>query len=135
MTEDEYNAFCGSLPATTYVVQWDDAHVWKVGGKVFALARWRDGQPFITFKAGEVSYEVLNDQPCLRSAPYLFSRGLKRIQHHAAPGLSDEELRAYLRRAYEMVAGALSRRQRIELGLEPPQRSAARPAASRRATP
>ena len=39
-------------------MQWDDAHVWKVGGKVFALARWRDDQPLITFKAGEVSYDV-----------------------------------------------------------------------------
>ncbi len=26
-----------SLPATTHVVQWGGAHVWKVGGKVFAV--------------------------------------------------------------------------------------------------
>lgn len=120
MTEDEYNAFCGALPATTHVVQWDDAHVWKVGGKVFAIARWRDGEAFVTFKAGEVSYEVLKEQPGLRPAPYLASRGLKWIQHYTAPGLSDEELRAYLRRAHGLVAGGLSRRRRLELGLEPP---------------
>ena len=127
MTEDEYNAFCGALLATTHVVQWGDAHVWKVGGKVFAIARWRDGEPFITFKAGEVSYEVLKEQPGLRPAPYLASRGLKWIQHYAAPGLSDEELRAYLRRAHELVARGLSRRARRELGLESP--SAVRPPA------
>ncbi|MCP5365835.1 MAG: MmcQ/YjbR family DNA-binding protein, partial [Hyphomicrobiales bacterium] len=31
MTDDEFNAFCRSLPATTYVVQWGGSHVWKVG--------------------------------------------------------------------------------------------------------
>jgi predicted DNA-binding protein (MmcQ/YjbR family) len=36
MTLDEYDAFCRSFPATTYVVQWRGAHVCKVGGKVFA---------------------------------------------------------------------------------------------------
>ena len=126
MTEDEYNAFCGSLPATTYVVQWDDAHVWKVGGKVFALARWRDGQPFITFKVSDVSYEVLREQPGLRPAPYLASRGLKWIQHHAQPGLSDDELHAYLRRAHEIVAQGLSGKKRAELGLAPATRDSCR---------
>ena len=37
MTYKEYNAFCKSLPATTYVMQWGGSHVWKVGGKVFAI--------------------------------------------------------------------------------------------------
>ena len=51
------------------------------------------------------------------AAPYLASRGLKWIQHHAAPGLSDDELRAYIRRAHEIVAQGLSRKKRVELGL------------------
>ena len=41
LTIDDYNAFCKSLPATHYVVQWGGSHVWKVGGpkgKVFAIA-------------------------------------------------------------------------------------------------
>jgi predicted DNA-binding protein (MmcQ/YjbR family) len=44
MTYDAFNAFCRALPATTYVVQWGGAHVWKVGGKVFAIGGWADGQ-------------------------------------------------------------------------------------------
>ena len=43
MTYEEFNAFCGGLPATTYVVQWGGAHVWKVGGKVFAIGGWDTG--------------------------------------------------------------------------------------------
>ena len=44
MTPDEYNRFCASLHATTHVVQWGGAHVWKVGGKVFAIGGWDDGR-------------------------------------------------------------------------------------------
>jgi predicted DNA-binding protein (MmcQ/YjbR family) len=51
MTLYEYDAFCRSLPATTYVVQWRGAHVWKVGGKVFAIGRGRGDEATITFKA------------------------------------------------------------------------------------
>ena len=40
MTLDEYDQFCGSLPQTEKAVQWGGAHVWKVGGKVFAIAGW-----------------------------------------------------------------------------------------------
>ncbi|NNF79091.1 MAG: MmcQ/YjbR family DNA-binding protein, partial [Rhizobiales bacterium] len=50
MTYEEYNAFCGALPATTHVVQWGGAHVWKVGGKVFAIGGWADDRPAYTFK-------------------------------------------------------------------------------------
>lgn len=40
MNYDEFNKFCGSLPATTYIVQWGNSHAWKVGGKVFANGGW-----------------------------------------------------------------------------------------------
>ena len=42
MTYDEFNAFCRALPATSYVMQWRGSHVWKVGGKVFAIGGWVD---------------------------------------------------------------------------------------------
>lgn len=52
MTLDDYNSFCASLPATSHVVQWGGAHVWKVGAKVFAIGGWDQGQQlFVTFNA------------------------------------------------------------------------------------
>jgi len=118
MTAEEFNAFCRSLPATTSVVQWGGSHVWKVGGKVFAIGNGPDGDVNVTFKAGDISYEVLKTQPGLRPAPYLASRGLKWIQHYAKPGLSDDDLRDYIRRSYVIVMQGLSRKRRVELGLE-----------------
>ena len=67
MTLDEYNGFCASLPSTTHVVQWGGAHVWKVGGKVFAIGGWSDGEELaVTFKCSEIAYDMLKEQPGLR---------------------------------------------------------------------
>jgi predicted DNA-binding protein (MmcQ/YjbR family) len=117
MTYDEFNAFCRALPATSYVMQWGGSHVWKVGGKVFAIGGWRDEAPAFTFKASEISYELLKQQPGLRPAPYLASRGMSWIQHYAKPGLSDRELREYIRQSHRIVSLGLSKKKRAELGL------------------
>jgi predicted DNA-binding protein (MmcQ/YjbR family) len=42
---------------------------------------------------------------------------LKWIQHFARPGLSDGELRDYLRRSHELVACGLSKKRRAMLGI------------------
>jgi predicted DNA-binding protein (MmcQ/YjbR family) len=118
MTCDEYNAWCGSLRATSYVVQWRGSHVWKVGGKVFAVGRWdRGDEPRITFKVSDVAYEMLKDRPGLRPAPYLASRGMKWIQHYAQPGLPDPDLKDYLAESHRLVARGLSKKQQRALGL------------------
>lgn len=117
MTHEEYNAFCGALPATSHVVQWGGAHVWKVGDKVFAIGGQQDGEPRYSFKVSEISYEVLKEQPGLRPAPYLASRGMKWIQHYAEPGLNDEDLRDYLRQSHFIVSRGLSKKQQAALGL------------------
>ena len=117
MTYTKFNAFCRALPATTYVVQWGGSHVWKVGGKVFAIGGWEDDAPSFTFKVSDIAYELLKEQPGLRPAPYLASRGLKWIQHYAKPGLSDAALRDYIRQAHAIVAQGLSKKKRIALGL------------------
>jgi len=120
MTHDRFNAFCRALPATTYVVQWGGAHVWKVGGKVFAIGGSADGNPAFTFKTTELSYEILKEEPGLRPAPYLASRGMKWIQHYAPPGLSDDALEDYLRQSHRIVSLGLPKKTQRELGLNQP---------------
>ena len=124
MTRDEFNSFCGSLPATSHVVQWGGSEVWKVGGskgaKVFAIGGCNAGGAVlgITFKVSPLSFEILTEQPGLRPAPYLASRGFTWVQHHAEPGLDDAALRDYLAESHRIVAAGLSRKVRQELGLE-----------------
>ena len=120
MTYRGFNAFCRALAATSHVVQWGGSHVWKVGGKVFAIGGWQEDEPSFTFKVSDIAYEMLKGQPGLRPAPYLASRGMKWIQHFAKPGLSDAALRDYIRQSHFIVSQGLSKKRRIELGLGAP---------------
>jgi len=117
MTRDEFNIFCKGLKATTHVVQWGNSDVWKVGGKVFAICGWAEEADAFTFKASDIAFEVLLEQPGIRPAPYLASRGFKWLQHYAAPGLSGAELKVHFVLSYEMVAKGLTKKKRAELGL------------------
>lgn len=117
MTRDELATFCAALPQTTHVVQWGNADVYKVGGKVFAIIGMGETGNTVTFKASDWAFEVLSDSPGLRPAPYMASRGLKWIQHYDAPGLSDDSLRDHIQASYDMVLAKLSRKKRADLGL------------------
>ena len=118
MTYDQFNAFCRGLKATSHVVQWGGSDVWKVGGKVFAIGGWDDGgAPRFTFKVSEIAYEMLRQEPGLRPAPYLASRGMKWIQHYDAPGLPDDALRDYIRESHRIVSLGLTKKKQRELGL------------------
>lgn len=118
MTYDEYNDFCRSLPATSYIVQWGDSHVWKVGGKVFAIGGWEKiDKPAFTFKASELNFEILSDEPGFRPAPYMASRGMKWIQHYDTSEKTDEQLQYYLKESHRIVSLGLTKKKQKELGL------------------
>jgi predicted DNA-binding protein (MmcQ/YjbR family) len=93
MTYEAFNEFCSSLPVTSYVIQWGDSHVWKVGGKVFAIGGWEStDKPAFTFKASEFDFLFLSDEHGYRPAPYFASRGMTWIQQHDAPSAEDNDL-------------------------------------------
>jgi len=120
-----YNQYCKSLPHTTYVVQWGGAHVWKIGGKVFAIGGWTDGQGgggasdnlSVTFKVSVLAFDILKEQPGLRPAPYLASRGMKWIQRTGSETMNDKDLRDYLAESYRLVSAGLTKKLQRELGL------------------
>lgn len=118
MDLDRYNALCAALPATSHVVQWGGAHVWKVGGKVFAIAGWNEGAALaVTFKCSPMSFELLKDMPGVRPAPYLASRGMIWLQRTDGSTIDDAALEDYLRESHRLVALGLSRKRQRELGL------------------
>ena len=117
MTRDQFNTFCACLKATTHVVQWGNADVWKVGGKVFAICGWNDGRDAFTFKATDLAFEVLSDEPGIRPAPYLASRGMKWLQVYDPAGMSDASLQEHLVASYEMAVARLKKKARAELAL------------------
>ena len=173
MTQDEYNAFCETLPHTLHVVQWGGADVWKVGSpeknKLFAVGGWRSPERKrgkgaqenkkgssalqearsgiaatgikemrrtrvgversetavsdikqaygITFKTGEIAFEMLRDAPGCQPAPYLASRGMKWIMRTGADTISDTDMQDYLRESHRLASLNLTKKLQKELGL------------------
>jgi predicted DNA-binding protein (MmcQ/YjbR family) len=120
VTHEDFTRFCESLIATSHVVQWGNHDVWKVGGKVFVVAGWDEDHPRFSFKVSDISFEILREQPGLRPAPYLASRGQTWIQHYEPPGLPDDDLKLYLAESHRLVGQGLSKKKQIELGLIQP---------------
>ncbi|MEI9905907.1 MAG: MmcQ/YjbR family DNA-binding protein [Asticcacaulis sp.] len=123
MTPERCNAFCAGLTATTHVVQWGGADVWKVGGKVFAIAGWgenRHGEPghfAVSFKVSDMMFEVLRDHSDCRPAPYLASRGMTWIQYYRGDTMGDDEVLGLIEASYRIIAAALPKKTQKALGL------------------
>ncbi|MEH6453457.1 MAG: MmcQ/YjbR family DNA-binding protein [Psychromonas sp.] len=118
MTYQQYNAFCASLPATTYVMQWNNSHVWKVGGKVFAIGGLGEkDKPAFIFKTSENNYHFLSQIEGYKPAPYFASRGMKWIQHYASTEATNDDLVYYLKDSYRIVSLGLTKKKQKELGL------------------
>lgn len=117
MTRDEFDQFCGGLPATTHVVQWGGASVWKVGGKIFAVCSiWGEGDhDKISFKCSDLSFTVLCEQDGIVPAPYLGRR--KWAQLSAPDAMPDDDIRRYIEQAHTIVVAKLTKAKRAELGL------------------
>lgn len=118
MTPARFNAVCSKLPHATYVCQWGGSHVWKIGGKVFAIGSPEDAGLFVTFKCSDLAFEVLKEAEGCRPAPYLASRGMIWIQRTGPGILDDTALAEHIAASYRLVAAGLSRTLRRELGLD-----------------
>jgi predicted DNA-binding protein (MmcQ/YjbR family) len=127
MTLDEYNTFCESLTGTTQVVQWGGSHVWKVGGKIFAISELgtgpdkaepgAEGDIAVAFKCADMSYRMLTELPGIVPAPYLARAKWVRVEPDAE--FSDSDRRAYLAEAHRIISTKLTKKLQAELGLLP----------------
>lgn len=125
MTLDEFNTYCASLAHSTHVVQWGGAHVWKIGGKVYAVGGWDDktntseNQVAVSFKCSEMVFEMYKQAGGVRPAPYLASRGMTWLQRTHEDAISDKDLRDLIADSYGLVAKGLTKKLQQELGLTP----------------
>jgi predicted DNA-binding protein (MmcQ/YjbR family) len=102
-----------ALPASQLSIQWGDARVYKVGGKMFA---WSDaGGARLSFKATDLAYAVLVETGRARPSPYLARARWVRFDDVAS--LDEAEVADWLRTAHGLVAARLTRAVRKTLGL------------------
>lgn len=110
----DFDAFVNGLPGTSFVDQWD-SHVAKVGDKVFTLLSGEGADARVVAKCPEESFEILTALDGIRQAPYFAKR--KWVEIASSSPLSEDELRHYLTRSYELVAAGLTKKLRQELGI------------------
>lgn len=107
-----------ALPGATLSIQWGDDHVYKVGGKMFAVMRAPDVKAqIVSFKTSDESFAILTQQDGIIPAPYL--QRAKWVRLDRLTRMKPVELKAYLTRAHAIVAAGLTKKVRAELGFSP----------------
>lgn len=100
--------------------QWGGAHVWKVGGKIFAIGGWdKELGDAYSFKTSELNFNILKNKPEFKPAPHLASRSFTWIQAYDLSKVSNTELKAYLVDSHKIICSGLSKKKQQELGLVP----------------
>lgn len=117
MRAGDVENFCLSLPGTTVVEQWGGCHVFKVGGKMFAILGPKEDHILqgLSLKVGEDSFHILIREKNIIPAPYLARAKWVALQRLDA--LGTKELKAYLTRAHAIIAAGLPKKKQIALGM------------------
>jgi len=116
MRLDQLKAYALSLPHTTFVKQWGECLVYKVGGKMFLILAL-DGETIegVVFKCTPDEFDELTEIDGITQAPYCAKRHWVRVGDLSA--LSASELNRRIRRSYDLVVEKLTKKLRAELGL------------------
>lgn len=111
----DFDQACGTMKAASMVVQWKGAHVWKVGGRMFAVA-FRERRIFaFSLKASEMARQAYAGQRGIVPAPYLARAGWLRFEDGA---LADPELVDLIRVSHALITAGLPKKQRMMLGFD-----------------
>ena len=96
---------CIAFPNCTEQIQWGYDLVFKVGGKMFAIAPLEPARVCLTFKCSDESFAELTERPNIIPAPYLARAKWAALESSDAVGRA--ELAELLRASYHMVVAKL----------------------------
>jgi len=113
MDIDWLRKYCLSLPHTTEQVQWEDNLVFKVGGKMYAVAALEPGRHFLSLKCSPEDFADLIERPGIFPAPYLARANWIALETPAS--LPATELETFLTRAHDLVFAKLPKKQQSTL--------------------
>ena len=99
---------CLSLPHSTESVQWGDHLVFKIGGKMYAVASLEPGGHWLSFKCSAETFAELTERDGVIPAPYLARAQWVALEMHAT--LRRAEVQALLRSAYDIVLSKLPKK-------------------------
>ena len=116
MNNTQIQNFCAALPHAIGEPKWKIDFVYTVGTRMFACVFInRAGESHVSFKVDDDLFLQYADRPGFIPAPYLARA--KWVQLRDLKAVSDAELKALLRRSYDLVARKLTKKLRTEFGL------------------
>jgi Uncharacterized protein conserved in bacteria len=110
---DWIRAYCLSLPHTTETVQWGNNLVFKIGGKMYAIATLEPEDHWLSFKCSAEDFAELTEREGIVPAPYLARAHWVSLESEDA--LPAAEIRRLIRQAYEQVLAKLPKKTRTAL--------------------
>ena len=110
MNIDQLRKLCLSFPGATEQIQWGDDLLFKVGGKMFAVARLEPAKVWLSLKASQENFAELTERPGVIPAPYLARA--KWIALESPDALPAGEIAQLLRESYELVLAKQPRKLR-----------------------
>jgi predicted DNA-binding protein (MmcQ/YjbR family) len=108
---------CLAFPHATEQIQWGNDLVFKVAGKMFAVAPLEPAPVCLSFKCSDESFAELTERPKIIPAPYMARA--KWIALEGSDGISRAELLELLRTSYDLVFARLPKRVQAELSSAP----------------
>ncbi|MEO0498012.1 MAG: MmcQ/YjbR family DNA-binding protein [Pseudomonadota bacterium] len=115
----QFDSCCSALPQSEMVIQWMGSHVWKVGGKVFAIgvpsAETPDAPCPFTIKTDEMAFGFLREETGVGPAPHLPRGNWLRFGEDCQIDAGD--LAGYIERSHALIVAALPKAKRAELGM------------------
>lgn len=107
-------AYCLSFPHATEKVQWGNDLVFKIAGKMFAVVVLEGASKYcLSFKCTEEKFAELVEQDGIDPAPYSARYHWVALQRFNV--LSEKELKALLRKSYDLVWAKLPKKLRAQL--------------------
>jgi predicted DNA-binding protein (MmcQ/YjbR family) len=124
MNAERFRTLCLALPGATETVQWGNDLVFKVAGKMFAVAALdADAAHRVSFKCSPEQFVELQEHEGVVPAPYLARAKWVALERFDA--ISDAEIERGVRESYALVKARLTKKQQQAL-TSPPSRAAPR---------
>ena len=133
MTLERFRELCLKQPGATEQIQWGADAVFKVGGKMFAVACTDMSEPnakACSFKCDDESFAELCERDGLVPAPYLARAKWVAMDHWRA--LPDREVAALVAQAYQIVRSGLTKKAQAALDVTSPAAPSHKAKAARR---
>ncbi len=107
--------YCLSLPRATEGIQWGSDLLFRIGGKIFAVAALERTPLCVSFKCTPEEFAELIEREGIIPAPYMARNNWVLLERLDA--LPRAELKRLIKDSYTMVAAKLPKKTRVELGL------------------